>query len=110
MRSMTRVWARTFGGMTSSVRDRFWLLSSLTLCLALDFCFARSILPNADTLQIYNEIPSIDAGNLLLRHWVLTSDNFYLTDLPIFVLVLLLTACVLLVRDGGGKHRHMGAL
>ena len=94
-------------------------LVSLLCCLVIDFFLARSVVPNSDTIQLYNEIPSIRAGNILLRHWVLTSDSFYLTDLPFFVLfsfligdvpqlafvvpffifVLFLTACLLLVQD-----------
>ena len=100
-----------------------WVVLLWSLCLALDFFLARSIVPNSDTMQLYNELPSIDAGNILLRHWVLTADNFTLTDLPFYVLLrwligdrpqlaflvpwlifsLFLTACLLLVHDGG--HR-----
>ncbi len=88
-------------------------------------------MPNSDTIQGYNEIPSIEAGNLLLRHWAPASDNFYLTDLPIFaclrflvgdrpaltfvvpflIFSLLLLACVLLVRgESPREQRNVGTL
>jgi hypothetical protein len=37
-------------------------------------------------VQNFNELDSIFSGNVLLSHWVLASDSFYLTDLPFFVL------------------------
>ena len=53
----------------------------LAVCLLLDFDVARTLLPNSDAVQSFNEMISIRNGNVLLHHWVLATDNFVLTDL-----------------------------
>jgi hypothetical protein len=40
----------------------------------------------ADSVQNFNELDSIFSANVLLSHWVLAPDNFYLTDLPFYVI------------------------
>ena len=52
------------------------------LCLAADFSLARVLYPNSDSVQSYNEMLAVRSGDVLLRHWVLATDNFLLTDLP----------------------------
>jgi hypothetical protein len=61
-------------------------LLTLIICLTCDFYIARAQLPNADFTQNYREIFAIRDGNILLKNWVLTSDNFYFTDLPFYLL------------------------
>ena len=93
----------------------FWFL--LGTCLITDFYVARNLYPNSDSVQTYNEMLAIRSGNLLLHDWVLATDNFLLTDLPLYVsssfvfgsgpsliyivpfitFVLLLVACLLLL-------------
>ena len=58
----------------------------VALCLAADFALARQLLPNSDGVQSYNEMIAIRAGDVLLHHWALATDNFLLTDLPPMVL------------------------
>ncbi len=91
-----------------------------------DFHLARALAPNADSVQSYNEMLAIRDGNLLLHNWVLATDNFLLTDLPLFVLssamlgpgprliylvpffifVLLLVGCLLLVIQAASTERE----
>ena len=101
----------------------------LALCLAACLRRLSSRLrpgPNGDSVQSYNEMLSIRDGNLLLRNWVLATDNFLLTDLPIFLLagavlgpgprliylapflvfVLLLAGCLLLAAQAGANRRE----
>ncbi len=54
------------------------------LCIVCDFALIRATPPNADSVQNFNELSAVFAGNPLLAHWVLASDSFYLTDLPVF--------------------------
>ncbi len=102
----------------------FWIL--LGICLCVDFCLARSLYPNSDSVQAYNEMLAVRSGNPFLRDWVLATDNFLLTDLPLFVLasflfgsgpsliyivpflmfVLLLCACLLLVACVTANRQH----
>ncbi len=102
----------------------FWIF--LGICLSTDFCLARSLYPNSDSVQTYNEMLAIRSGNPFLHDWVLATDNFLLTDLPPFVLasflfgsgpsliylvpflmfVLLLYACLLLVAHATGNRQH----
>ncbi|HEY2049960.1 MAG TPA: hypothetical protein VGH03_11485 [Caulobacteraceae bacterium] len=56
------------------------------LSLACSFALARITVPNSDSVQNFNELNSVFSGNVLLSHWVLASDSFYLTDLPFYVL------------------------
>jgi hypothetical protein len=59
----------------------------LVFCLVGDFFIARGQVPNSDFVQNYREIFAIRDGNLLLKHWVLASDDFYFTDLPFYLFV-----------------------
>lgn len=59
----------------------------VALCLIADFFLARSVVPNGDTIQSYGQLLAVRDGNLLLRHWILSSDNDYFTDLSFFVLL-----------------------
>jgi hypothetical protein len=58
----------------------------LLACLICDFFIARGQVPNADFTQNYREMFAIRDGNLLLKNWLLTSDDFYFTDLPFYLI------------------------
>ncbi len=71
--------------------SRVAFVCGVALCLAADFVLARQLLPNSDSVQSYNEMIAIRAGDPLLHHWALATDNFLLTDLlPMMVGSLLL--------------------
>jgi len=80
--------ARQDRARSVSARARlcFFVFGIFCLCLACDFALARATPPNADSVQNFNEVDSVFSGNVLLSHWVLASDSFYLTDLPFYVL------------------------
>ena len=106
--------------------SRLGLLGYLGFCLLGDFTLACNLHPNSDSVQSYNEMVAIRAGNPLLHHWVLATDNFLLTDLPFFMLgalvlgpgprliylvpfavfALLLMACLLLVAAASADRRQ----
>ena len=96
----------------------------LALCLLADFFLARLLWPNSDSTQAYNQMLAVRAGNHLLQHWTVTTDNFVLTDLvpmllaslllgpgerliylvPFAIFCALLAACLLLVRKVVPTH------
>ncbi len=102
----------------------FWIF--LGICVSTDFYLARSLYPNSDSVQAYNEMLAVRSGNPFLHDWVLATDNFLLTDLPLFVLasflfgsgpsliyivpflmfVFLLCACLLLVAHATANRRY----
>ena len=120
---------RRGSGPTETTRmvlaSRPGFLLCLVLCLICDFYLARSSYPNSDSVQSYNEMLAIRAGNLLLHNWALATDNFLLTDLPAFMLtsfilgpgprliylvpffvfVLFLAACLLLIKEVATSRR-----
>jgi hypothetical protein len=69
------------------VRDPLAIAFCLALlaCLAGNWLIARSVPVNADLLQTYNQMQDFRQGNILLRGWMLSADNFYFTDLPFMV-------------------------
>ncbi len=121
---------RLYVGLTRIVvaflGSRLGLLGYLSFCLLGDFYLACSLHPNSDSVQSYNEMLAIRAGNPLLHDWVLATDNFLLTDLPFFMLgalvlgpgprliylvpfavfALLLVACLLLVAAASTDRRQ----
>ena len=64
----------------SCSRSRLLFLCVFVLCLVADFLLARHLLPNSDSVQAYKEMLAIRSGNVLLHHWVLTTDDYVLTD------------------------------
>ncbi len=56
-------------------------------CIIGDFFLFRSAHFNADNVGSFNELAAIRHGNFALHGWSLTSDNFYLTDLPLYAAV-----------------------
>lgn len=63
------------------------VLTALVLvCVAGDFLLVRSAYFNADNIESFNALHGFLKGNVLLKGWFLTTDNFYLSDLPLFVL------------------------
>ncbi len=112
--------------LTRQFAARYWSLPALAACLALCFIAARGTYPNSDSVQSFNELASLAAGHVLLPHWVLAPDNFYLTDLPFYALgqalfgpalrllyfvpfavfALLLIAALLLVRHCTSGRAH----
>ncbi len=116
--------------MPRLVRSSLGLWIFLGICLSVDFHLARDLYPNSDSVQAYNEMLAVRSGNPFLHDWVLATDNFLLTDLPLFVLasvlfgsgpsliyivpflmfVLLLCACLLLVAcvTANRQHRMIG--
>jgi hypothetical protein len=99
-------------------------------CILCDFALIRATAPTADSVQNFNELSAVFAGNPLLGHWVLASDSFYFTDLPLFALgrlligdrialiylvpfaiyALLLAAGLVLVWRGPPRGRGISAL
>ncbi len=73
------------GSFRGAIKIIFIIL--VLACLAGDFFIARSLVPNSDSIQNYGQFLAIHRGNVLLQHWVLSSDNFYFTDdLPFLLL------------------------
>jgi len=62
------------------------LAALFCLCVLCNFALVRATPPNADSVQNFNELGAVFAGNPLLARWVLASDSFYFTDLPFFAL------------------------
>lgn len=73
------------GHVAAILRTRACLLACFACVLACDAVLARGTIPSADGVQSYRQMLSIRSGNLL-RHWVVATDNFLLTDLPGYVL------------------------
>jgi hypothetical protein len=71
----------------------------LLACLICDFFIARGQIPNADFTQNYREIFAIRDGNLLLKNWLLASDDFYFTDLPFYLVPSLFLGPSLVIID-----------
>jgi hypothetical protein len=64
----------------------FYLLGLLGLfCIIVDYQVARMMFRWADDVEIYNQLLAFESGNILLNHWVLAVDNFYLAELPFYV-------------------------
>lgn len=51
------------------------------------YAVASHLTYDSDMVQNYLELHAVLAGNPLLSQWVLVSDNFYLTDLPFYVVL-----------------------
>lgn len=64
---------------------KYFFILLLASCLVADFYLARRVVPDADTIQNYAQLLSVRGGNIFLRHWILSSDNDYFTDLLFFV-------------------------
>ena len=68
------------------LRTRACLFTCIACVLICDAILARGTLASADGVQSYLEMLSLRSGNTMLRHWVVATDNFLLTDLPGYVL------------------------
>ena len=68
------------------LRTRACLFTCIACVLICDAILARGTSASADGVQSYLEMLSIRSGNYMLRHWVVATDNFLLTDLPGYVL------------------------
>ena len=121
-----RLLRRSVAAIGAGLNSYPGLVLCLVACLVADFHLACALAPNADSVQSYNEMLSIRGGNVLLHNWVLATDNFLLTDLPIFlpaslllgpgprliylvpflIFVLLLVGCLLLVAQAGVSRRE----
>jgi hypothetical protein len=95
-------------------------------CIIGDFFLFRTAALNADYVQSFNELSAIYKGNFLLHNFAVATDSFYLTDLPFYVLLglvtgknpvliyivpyivflLFLTGCCLLVWRAGATSRQ----
>jgi hypothetical protein len=73
-------------GFLAESRLRFCAVGLFCLCVVANFWFARAAPFNSDMVQSYNELASIWAGNFALHGWDLATNNYYLTDLPWYVL------------------------
>lgn len=75
-------------------------LALLCLAIALVLFKLASLTPvDSDAVQNVLEVASILHGNILLHGWTLTSDNFYLSDNPFFLIGRLIWG-----RSGGGIY------
>lgn len=72
--------------MQARRRDFTLIAAFYALFVSADFGIARAIPPAADAMQNANEAGAVLSGNIFLHGWVLALDNFYLTDLPLYVL------------------------
>ena len=72
--------------LAAILKTRACLLACLAFVLICDAVLARGTIATADGAQSYLEMISIWSGNVLLRHWVVATDNYLLTDLPGYVL------------------------
>jgi hypothetical protein len=116
--------------------ERHWLAAAagllLLFCALADYQFARTTHFNSDSVQNFNELAAINAGNYRLHQWSLATDNFYFTDLPFYVagrwifgyrpallvivpyavFMLFLLACILIVRHAGktAAQRNLGSI
>lgn len=62
------------------------LIALAIFCAAGDFLLVRTAFFNADNVESFNALNGFLKGNVLLKGWFLTTDNFYLSDLPLFII------------------------
>lgn len=72
--------------LAAILKTRACLFACIASVLICDAVLARGTIASADGVQSYLKMISIRSGNILLRHWVLTTNNYLLTDLPGYVL------------------------
>jgi hypothetical protein len=112
-------------------KKKYLLAFFLAFCVLCDLALSRANIPNSDVVQSFNEMCAVLHGNVLLHHWVLSADNFYFTDLPLFIIggaltgsarfliylvpvivfsLLLLAALRLAAAPGAGRFASMAAI